>query len=212
MEFNHFKKIPWIYEMPEVFANGVLFTKRLDEVSEDAQKELVYMVVSTLGEYFGQIPAHHTDVSKDDPLYSEKFTKSLSNMLPIWLSGLCDVSVAQIIYALLDILNLKTEYQKWPPKSVMEFHAVCKMPRPAYHDTPQTPTSAPQLSWDKDAAREKTVKTAHEHFIKIYRQLMGKDYLVVHEQKKKDGVYGKEMQQEWEHEHSVTEQMAEVKK
>ena len=198
MEINKvFKKIPWIYEMPEVLTNGVLLTKRLDELSEDAQKELVYMVVNTLSEYFGQVPANYVEISKDDPLYSEKFAKSLSNMLPIWLNGLCDVSVAQIISALLDILNLKTEYQKWPPKSVIEFHAVCKIPRPAYHDAPTYPSNVPRLSWDKDAARETTVKTAHECLIKIYKQLKGKDYLEIHEQRKKEGFYGKKMQEEW---------------
>lgn len=189
MEFNHFKKIPWIYEMPEVFSNGVLFTKRLDELSEDAQKELVYMVVSTLGEYFGQIPVHYVEISKEEPLYSDKFTKSLSNMLPTWLSGLCDVSVAQIIYALLDILNLRTEYQKWPPKSVMEFHAVCKISRPAYHDVPKAPTNVLRIEYDKESARAKTEEIAAKCLKEIFQKL-GRNYEKVREQKIANGIYG----------------------
>jgi len=199
MQFNEaFKKIPWAYEMSEVYANGVFFVKRLDQISEEAQKKLIFSVVTTLAQYFGGMHHYVDGLSLSDAEYEQKCQMALSRILPIWLSGLCNVSVAQIISALLDILDLKTEYQKWPPKSVMEFNAVCKIPRPAYYDTPRAPINAPRLEWDKDAAREKTVKTAHECLIKIYRQLRGKDYLEVHEQKKRDMVYGKKMQEEWE--------------
>lgn len=191
-----FKKIPWVYEMPEIYSNGALLTKRLDEVSEESQKKLIFSVVTTLAQYFGGMHHYVDGLSLADAEYDQKCQMALGRVLPIWLSGLCDVSVAQIVSGLLDILDLKTEYQKWPPKNVIEFHGVCKMSRPAYHDVTKEPSNALKLEWDKNAARERTVKTAHECLIKIYRELRGKDYLQVHEQKKKDGVYGKNMKEE----------------
>ena len=193
---NKFKKIPWIYEMSEIYSSGILSTNRLEQVSEELQKKLIFSVVNTLAKYFGGMHHYVDGLSLADAEYEQKCQLVLGRMLPIWLSGLCNVSVGQIILALVDILDLKTEYQKWPPKSVIEFHAVCKLPRPAYHDTPTYSSNAPRLSWDKDAAREKTVKTAHECLIKIYK-LKGKDYFEIHEQRKKEGVYGKKMQEEW---------------
>ena len=189
MEFNKFS---WIHELPEVFENGKLTTKRLAEISDESRKKLVFLVMKTLMKYFNCSDAY-AGSSKDPTERAVEFESQITT----WLSGLVGVSVAQIIHALDDILELRTDYQKYPPKSVIEFHAVCKMPRPAYHDRPRDPSNAPQLEWDKKAAREKTVKTAHECLIKIYKRLKGKDYLVLHEQKKKDGVYGKEMREEW---------------
>jgi hypothetical protein len=201
---DKFRKISWVYEIPEVYLNGNLCASRLEQLSEDVQKRLVLSVVTTLARYFGGMHHYVDGLSLADAEYENKCKLALNRILPVWLSGLCDVSASQIIHGLLDILNLKTEYQKWPPKSVIEFHAVCKMTRPAYHDRPRDPSNAPQLEWDKKAARQKTVKTAHECLIKIYRQLKGKDYLEVHEQKKKDGVYGKEVQEEWEKEYNCS--------
>ncbi len=202
-----FKKIAWVYEMPEVYSNGNLSTNRLEQFSEEVQKKLVVYVVNTLARYFGGMHHYVDGLSLSDPDYENKCEIALNRILPIWLSGLCDVSAGQIVSGLLDILNLKTEYQKWPPKNVIEFHAVCKIPRPAYHDRPMEPSNAPRLDWDKDAARERTVKTAHECLIQIYKQLKGKDYLVVHEQRRKEGIYGKKMRKEWESENSFKEQM-----
>jgi hypothetical protein len=199
-----FKKIPWVYEMSEVYSDGNLSTRRLDQLSEEGQKKLVVYVVNTLAKYFGGMHHYVDGLSLADPDYENKCKLALNRILPIWLSGLCDVSTAQIVNGLLDILNLKTEYQKWPPKNVIEFHAVCKIPRPAYHDMPKEPTNCLQLEHDKDVARLRTEKIAHDELRKIYKQLRNKDYSEVHEQNKRNGVYGKKMQEEWEKENTCS--------
>lgn len=190
-----FKKIPWVYEMPEIYSDGVFLTKRLDEISAESQKKLIFSVVTTLAQYFGGMHHYVDGLSLADTDYDQKCQLALGRILPIWLSGVCDVSVAQIVCGLSDILNLKTEYQKWPPKNVIEFYGVCKRPRPSYHDVSKEPSNTLQLEWDRNSARERTVKIAHECLIKIYRQLKGKDYFQVYEQKKKDGIYGKSMKE-----------------
>jgi len=192
MQFNDtFKKIPWIYEMSEVYSNGILFVKRLDQVSEEAQKKLIFSVVTTLAQYFGGMHHYVDGLSLSDAEYEKKCQMALSRILPIWLSGLCDVSVAQIISALVDILNLKTEYQKWPPKSVIEFHSVCRHPRPAYHDLPKAPSNALRIEYDKEGARAKTEEIAAKCLKEIFQKL-GRNYEKVREQKIANGVYGKQ--------------------
>ena len=189
MNYNEaFKKISWIYQMPEVFDKEVLSVKRLDELSEDVQKKLIYAVMQSLMKHFNYSEAY---MGKSEN--SEERKQELGNHLTIWLSGLCNVSVAQIVHALIEVLDLKTEYQKWPPKSVMEFHAVCKTSRPAYFGVPKDPGNLPMLGWDKDYARERTIKSAHKCFEVVYKKLRNSDYKDIHEQKKKNGVYGEKM-------------------
>ncbi len=169
-----YKKIPWIYEMSEVFQNNLVVIKRLDKIPEYEQQKLVYAVVSTLSKYFSQIPDHNAVLSMSDPDYSVKFEKILGNMLPNWLSGLCDLTIAQIINGLLDIINLKTQYNNWPPKSVMDFYSVCKQSRAPYHDY-KNPNNYKQIEHDKDAAWEKSKGIAAKHLSDMFK-VLGKDY------------------------------------
>lgn len=174
MENETYKKIPWVYEMSFIFQNNAVSGARLDCLADDEQKEFVYAVISTLSQYFAQIPNHNADISKADCNYSEKFVESLSNTLPVWLNGLCDLSVTQVINGLMDILNLKTEYQKWPPKSVMEFYAVCKKSRPAYHDIKKS-NSLLEIGFDDTKLRKKSESVAEKSMVEIFKML-GKDY------------------------------------
>lgn len=168
-----FKKISWIYEMSEIYLSGNLSTKRLEEISEESRNKLIYSVIHTLAQYFGGMYHYVDGLSPLDPEYNKKCQATLSIILPIWLSGLCDVSAAQIINGLLDILDLKTEYQKWPPKNVIEFHAVCKMYKPAYYDTLKESNNSFQLGWDKEAARANSIRIAGEELFKI-REILNK--------------------------------------
>ena len=173
--YEKYKKIPWIYEMPAIFQNNTVSGNRLDCLIEDDKKELIYAVISTLSQYFAQIPNHNSDISKLDHDYSSKFVESISNMLPTWVNGLCDLSVSQIISGLMDILNLKTEYQKWPPKSVMEFYAVCKKNRPAYHEPFNKQNDCKQIEYDNETSRERSESIATKHLSEIFK-ILGKDY------------------------------------
>jgi hypothetical protein len=125
-----YKKIPWLYKMPNIFTDEGVSIKRLDTLEKDDQAMLIFEVINSLGRYFGKMPGNPENMSIQD---LEKSKENLGNMLEIWLSGLCDLNVSQIINGLLDILNLKTEYQKWPPNSVMEFYSICRKPKVPYH-------------------------------------------------------------------------------
>lgn len=120
-----YKKISWVYEVPDIFENEVISNKRLDSFPIGNQKKIIFKTLFTLSKYFGQIPGSPKDslISSFD---SEEFKKDLLKIIETWISGLCDLSIFQIIDGLLNIINLRTEYQKWPPKSVMEFYNVCK--------------------------------------------------------------------------------------
>lgn len=128
-----YSKISWIYEVPDFFEDQLISEKRLYSFHKDDQNFLVIKLLNTLTQYFGHIPGSPDGLTLLD-INSEKFKNSLENICVVWLNGLCDLSIKMIVEGLLDILNLKTEYQKWPPKSVMEFYAVCKKFRPAYHE------------------------------------------------------------------------------
>ena len=187
MQFDEkFKKIPWIYEVPDVFENGIVVSKRLDSVSEESQKMLIYSVMQSLMKNFNSSDSYMGKSSCEQIRNSE-----FESQLLVWLSGLCNVSIAQIVGALVDILEMKTEYQKYPPKSVMEFHAVCKSPRPAYHDVPPAPSNAKQIGWDKEYARARTEKIATKCLKEIFAKF-GKDYEKVRQEKIENGVYGKQ--------------------
>lgn len=125
-------KIPWIYKMPEFFENDMLSEVVLYRLPEKVQKFLVYKILDTLNKSFSQIPdSYQSDSDLDN--YSH-FIESLKKTGPTWVSGLCDLSVSQAINGLLDIINWKTEFKKFPPKSVMEFYGVCKRSRPVYDE------------------------------------------------------------------------------
>jgi len=167
---EEYKKISWIYEMTEIFNNEILSNKRLDYFSEDDQKFLIYKIIHTLTKYFGQIPGSAEPLLSKDLESSNKFIESLSSVLEIWLSGLCDLSVSQIINGLMDIINLKTEYQKFPPKSVIEFYAICKNPHPSYHDHIKK-NDYKQIEYDKSIEWEKSKQIAQKHLSDIYKFL-----------------------------------------
>lgn len=166
-ENDVYKKIPWIRKIPEIFEGDIISLNRLDSFSEKTQKYLVYKSMLTLSQYFSQIP----DYDCDD---KESIVKSLENTLPTWLSGLCDLSVSQIIHGLLDILNLKTEYQKWPPKSVMQFYSVCKTFKPAYHDRKKE-SNFNFIERDSSESIKKSNEIAKMALSNIFKML-GKDY------------------------------------
>ena len=121
-------KIPWVYKMPFVWDQDRLSLNRLMSLPKDNQGKLIAACIITMSKHFLQSIDHsHSDT---------------------WISGLCDSTIAQIINGLLDILNLKTEYLKWPPKSVMEFYDVCKRPRAAY-DESKVPNNYKQIEMNK---------------------------------------------------------------
>lgn len=163
-ENDVYKKIPWVKNIPEIFEGNFMSLKRLDSFPEKTQKYLVYKSMLTLSQYFSQIP----DYDSGD---KQSIVESLENTLPTWLSGLCDLSVSQIINGLLDVLNLKTEYQKFPPKSVMQFYTVCKTFKPAYHD--QKKESSFKLN--SNELIKKSDEVAKIALSNIFKML-GKDY------------------------------------
>lgn len=167
---NEYKKISWIYEMPIIFNNGILSNRRLDNLPEDDQKFLVYKIIHTLTGYFGQVPGSASPLVDKNLESSNKFIESLSGILEIWLSGLCDLSVSQIVNGLIDVINLKTEYQKWPPRSVIEFYAVCKKPHPSYHEHVNK-NDYKQIEYDKSAEWENSKQIAEKHLADIYKCL-----------------------------------------
>lgn len=170
-----FKKISWVEGISELFENGILTTKRLDKMLDHVQKELMYAVVRTLEVYF-ELNVNQNYINEGNKNKFEPVIKNLSEILPRWISGLCDVSVAQIIGGLLDILNLKTKYQEYPPRSIMQFHAVCKTARPPYHDV-YFPLSNNLLAldFDKTAIRKRSEEIAVNHLKGIYK-ILGKKY------------------------------------
>ncbi len=180
-ESEKYKKIPWIYEIHEVFENNFISRLRLDSFPENVQRFLVYKVLHALSKYFSQIPDHYSEISISDIDNPKKIVDSLNNTLPTWLSGLCDTTIEQIISGLLDILNLKTEYQKWPPKSVMEFYAVCKKNRPPYYEIIQS-NNFKQISCDNDLSWEMSKNIATKNLSNIFK-ILGKDYEKIKERR-----------------------------
>jgi hypothetical protein len=169
---DKFKKISWIEGMSIFFENENLSTKRLDSFSKKEQEFLIYQIIYTLSKYFGRIPGSAAPLLELES--SEKFIESVFSILNTWLSGLCDLSIYQIINGLIDILDLKTEYKKWPPNSVMEFYTICKIEKPPYHSEYYASTEKndfKQLEFSKISKEEKEKKSeeiARNHMIKIY--------------------------------------------
>lgn len=168
-----YKKIPWVNQIPNILIDGVVSSKRLDNLQKEDQALLIFEVISSLNRYFGQMPGNPDDMSMQN---FEKAKENFSNVLFIWLSGLCDLPICQIIGGLLDILNLKTEYQKWPPKSVIEFYAVCKIARPPYHEPFKKDGILKEIAFDDKLSRQKQDKIAVESLNNIYKTL-GKNYI-----------------------------------
>lgn len=173
IENETYKKIPWVYKISGAFENDILSSNRLDSLPERMQQYFVYKVLWSLSKYFSQIPDHYSEISISDMTDSSKLVKSLNDTLPTWLSGLCDTSISQIITGLVDILSLKTEYQKWPPKSVMEFYAVCKRSRAPYHEFKSCDSK--KIEYDRLGEWEKSKQLAAKHLTEIFKNL-GLDY------------------------------------
>jgi hypothetical protein len=183
MDVNEtYKKIPWVLKVSNFFDKENLSLMRLDRLPEKEQKFLVYQSMLTLSQYFSMVPDHHSD-SETATASNFELIKSLNNTLPTWLGGLCDLNVLQIISGLLDILNMKTEYQKWPPKSVMEFYSVCKKSKPAYH--------APYVQKFKQIECEKSRKKSEEiarNHMEIMCKSLGVNYdFMLNKRKLKEG-------------------------
>lgn len=128
-----YSKINWIYKIPEIFLDDVVSADNLKNLSKNSQQSLVFKIIETLSQYFSVVPDYYYDPA-DSLSEDGEDIDGLNATLTIWLSGLGDLSVSRIVGGLLDILNMKTEYQEWPPKSVMQFYTVCKVFKPAYHD------------------------------------------------------------------------------
>lgn len=136
-----YTNIPWIYKIPEVLEGNIVSCKRLDFFPQDKQKYLVYKVVQALDNHSSQILGYGSGGSSE-------FAASLNNTLSIWLNGLCDLTIAQIINGLLDVLNFNIEWQKGSPNSIMEFCAVCKRTRAVY-DEFKVPNNYKQIERNK---------------------------------------------------------------
>lgn len=128
-----YDKIIWIYKIPEIILENIVSREKLKNFPSHVKEGLVFKILETLSQYFSVVPDYYYDKNSDSYENIEDMD-GINATLTIWLSGLSDLSVCQIIGGLLDILNMKTEYQKWPPKSVMQFYTVCTDFKPAYHD------------------------------------------------------------------------------
>ncbi len=128
-----YDKIIWIYKIPEIILENIVSREKLKNFPPHVKEGLVFKILETLSQYFSVVPDYYYDKNSDSYENIEDMD-GINATLTIWLSGLSDLSVCQIIGGLLDILNMKTEYQKWPPKSVMQFYTVCTAFKPAYHD------------------------------------------------------------------------------
>ena len=128
-----YEKIIWIYKIPEIILENIVSREKLKNFPSHVKEGLVFKILETLSQYFSVVPDYYYDKNSDSYENIEDMD-GINATLTIWLSGLSDLSVCQIIGGLLDILNMKTEYQKWPPKSVMQFYTVCTAFKPAYHD------------------------------------------------------------------------------
>lgn len=128
-----YDKIIWIYKIPEIILENIVSREKLKNFPSHVKEGLVFKILETLSQYFSVVPDYYYDKNSDSYENIEDMD-GINATLTIWLSGLSDLSVFQIIGGLLDILNMKTEYQKWPPKSVMQFYTVCTAFKPAYHD------------------------------------------------------------------------------
>ncbi len=173
-----YDKILWIYKMPEVIFNNFLSENRLKSLSERAREGLIFKVIETLSQYFSVVPDYYYD-SADRVTNENEDISGINATLTIWLNGLGDLSVKKIIEGLLDILNMKTEYQKWPPKSVMQFHAVCKSIKPAaYHEINSIMMLKPKISSEE---------VVEKHLSDIFK-ILGKDYQKIKEIREREKI------------------------
>ncbi len=171
---EEYDKILWIYKMPEVIFNNFLSENRLKSLSDRARQGLIFKVIETLSQYFSVVPDYYYD-SEIYEANPDEDINGVNATLTIWLNGLADLSVKKIIEGLLDILNMKTEYQKWPPKSVMQFYAVCKSIRPAPYHEIKSSNNYKQIGFDEYIARKRSEDIAEKHISDIFKKL-GKDY------------------------------------
>jgi hypothetical protein len=55
--------------------------------------------------------------------YDDK--ENFSHVLKVWMSGLENLTISQILKGLLDLVDGYTDYIKFPPRNVIEFHSIC---------------------------------------------------------------------------------------
>ena len=168
-----YDKISWVHKMPEIISDNVLSREKLKNLSDRAKRELIFKLIETMSQYFSVVPDYYYDPS-DSLCEDGEDMDGLNSTLTIWLSGLSDLNVTQIINGLLEILNWKTEYQKWPPKSVMQFYTVCKKSSSPCHEI-RVYNGLKQIEQDSDKARERSESVALKHLSGIFKTL-GKDY------------------------------------
>jgi len=166
-----YDKIIWIYKIPEIILENIVSREKLKNFPSHVKEGLVFKILETLSQYFSVVPDYYYDKNSDSYENIEDMD-GINATLTIWLNGLGDLSVSKIIDGLLDILNMKTEYQKWPPKSVMQFHAVCKSIRPCqYHEI----NTRALKSINDYNSTIKSEKIAEDTLREMYK-VLGKDY------------------------------------
>lgn len=166
-----YDKIIWIYKIPEIFFENSISKEKLKNLPVSAKQGLIFKLLETLSLYFSVVPDYYCDNSFSGNEENEDID-GLNATFTIWLNGLGDLSISKIIDGLLDILNMKTEYQKWPPKSVMQFHAVCKSIRPCqYHEI----NNRALKSINDYNSTVKSEKIAEDALREMYK-VLGKDY------------------------------------
>ena len=84
---ENYKKILWIYEIPEALEGKIVSVKRLDRLTKDAQKDLVFNVLYSLDRHFSQMSDHDIQALESDLNYRSQFAEKLDYILTIWLSG-----------------------------------------------------------------------------------------------------------------------------
>lgn len=178
-----YEKIPWVYKIPEVISENVLSKNKLRSLSLRSKQSLIISIIETLSDYFSVVTDYYYD-PKDVGSVEGEDTSGLNSLLTIWLSGLGDLNITQIVGGLLDILNMRTEYKKWPPKSVMQFHAVCIAFKPAYHEI-RTFSGNKQIKCDALEKRKRLEEIQEKTMREVYKML-GKDYEKVKEKRIKN--------------------------
>lgn len=142
-----YEKFPWIRNYPMFVLNGHISLLAFRSYEEIIKKAFLLNIFETISDFFGGTTYF---------IGSNQDQEKLSHLLTIWISGLGGLTIAQILRGLLDIIEGQTDYIKFPPKSVLEFHSVCRTPRPDRYSAPQTYMPIKALEFDNSQSDEKT--------------------------------------------------------
>ncbi len=128
MELVYKRKLCWLSGFPEFFENGNILTKALSSYPDEKMIYFMDVIFDCLEEHYGRGPHLVQSIREGSTLDNEiKIVKKN------WLKGLRDVSIAQIINALIEVLDNKTIYIQFPPRSVAEYMHLCKMASPPHN-------------------------------------------------------------------------------